>query len=357
MRETYFESKLEELLAYPEHCFGEPASERWLSLCSSLSNYQAPSENFAIHKDRKWELVSALQKAIRRAEKATVLQVISGMRNMPEEYAYFWRRFCVIACEDVGPSDEMLVRFTIACITVFSPKKMGPENHRLLCFLAEQMCDLPTRSRVCCSFEIVSLAVEKRALPSLGPEDRVILDAIARQKAAVHAGNTSLHEWQKKHSWRTEGLLRFVGLELPLEKEIRSEPVPACRTIFELPSYCYDMHTRIGLAVLRRLVQGVPGAHAIRDFFHRTRTNAPHRALGEALFYVEGGGEKDELVYPSLCSLEQRVAAYQYGLPFDQWLRLCDLTVKALERGLIDRLREEVLRRQYGQEKLPLVCQ
>src|SRR5205823_15054789 len=106
---------------------------------------------------------------------------------------------------------------------VFPPKKMGPENHRLLCFLAEQICDLPTRSRVCCSFEIVSNAAEKRALPSLGPEDGVILDAIARQKVAVHAGNTPLYEWQKKNNWRTEGLLRFVGLELPLEKEVRLE--------------------------------------------------------------------------------------------------------------------------------------
>ncbi len=357
MHSGYVPSLLQELLTYPERCFGEPALQKWLSLCSSLSNYQAPSLNFPIEKDRKWELVSALQKAIRRADKATALRLISGIASMPDEYAYFWRRMCVIACEDIGPADDTLVKFVVACATIFSPKKMGPENHRLLCFLAEQMCDLATRSRICCSLEIVSLAVEKGALPTLGPEDRMILGAIGRQKAAVHAANTPLYEWQKKHNWRTEGPLRFVGLELPLEKDVRSEPVPHCRTIFELPNYCYDMHTRIGLSVLRRLVHGVPGAHAIRDFFHRTRTNAPHRALGEALFVMEGGREKDELVYPLLCSLEQRVAAHKFGFPFDQWLRLCDLTLKALERGLIDRLREEILRRQYGQEKLPLICQ
>ncbi len=357
MQSGYVASRLQELLTYPERCFGEPALQKWVYLCSSLSTYQAPSLNFPIEKGRKWELVSALQKAIRRADKATTLKLISGIASMPEEYAYFWRRMCVIACEDIGPADDTLVSFTIACATVFSRKSLGAENHRLLCFLAEQMCDLPTRSRVCCSFEIVSLAVEKRALPSLGPEDRVILDAIARQKAAVHAANTPLYEWQKKHNWRTEGLLRFVGLELPLEKEVRSEPVPHCRTISELPNYCYDMHTRIGLSVLRRLAHGVPEAQAIRDFFQRNKTNAPHRALGEALFTVEGGREKDELVYPSLCSLEQRISAYQYGLPFHQWLRLCDLTLKALEDGVIDRLREETLRRVYGQRKLQLIAQ
>src|SRR5579864_8206885 len=222
MQEINLEAKIDELLAYPTQCFGEPASERWLSLCSSLSKYQSGSANFAIDKDRKWELVSGLQKSIRRADKSTALQLISGIRNMPEEYAYFWRRMCVIGCEDIGPADETLVKFIVACATVFSPKKMRLENHRLLYFLTEQMCDLPTRSRIGCSLEIISLAAEKRALPSLGPEDTVILDAIARQKAAVQAANTPLFEWQKKNKWRTEGLVTFLGLELPLEKKVRS---------------------------------------------------------------------------------------------------------------------------------------
>jgi replication-associated recombination protein RarA len=69
---------------------------------SSLSTYQAPSLNFPIEKGRKWELVSGLQKTIRRADKATALKLISGIASTPEEYAYFWRRMCVIACEDSG---------------------------------------------------------------------------------------------------------------------------------------------------------------------------------------------------------------------------------------------------------------
>src|SRR5205823_5033232 len=100
MPETLVQAESEQLLAYPELCFGQPASEKWLDLCSSLRTYQAVSAKFVIDKDRKWELVSALQKSIRRADKATVLQLISGIRSMPEEYGYFWRRMCVIACED-----------------------------------------------------------------------------------------------------------------------------------------------------------------------------------------------------------------------------------------------------------------
>jgi replication-associated recombination protein RarA len=138
MHSGYVASSLQELLTYPKRRFGEPASERWFDLCSSLGTYQAPSLNFPIEKERKWELVSALQKAIRRADKATALKLISGTTSIPDEYSYFWRRMCVIACEDVGPADHTLVKFVVACATIFSPQKMGPENHRLLCFLAEQ---------------------------------------------------------------------------------------------------------------------------------------------------------------------------------------------------------------------------
>src|SRR5437762_1708879 len=123
MRETYLEAKSEELLAYPEYWFGEPATERWLALCSSLSKYQAPSGNFLINKERKWELASAFQKAIRRADKPTALRLISGIANMPDEYGYFLRRMCVIACEDIGPAADTLVKFVIASATVFSPRQ------------------------------------------------------------------------------------------------------------------------------------------------------------------------------------------------------------------------------------------
>src|SRR5437868_14810433 len=103
MQTSYSQARVTELATYPEHFFGEPASEKWLSLCSSLSKYQPPSGDFVIKKERKWELASALQKSIRRADRATALRLISAIENMPDEYAYFVRRICVIACEDVGP--------------------------------------------------------------------------------------------------------------------------------------------------------------------------------------------------------------------------------------------------------------
>jgi replication-associated recombination protein RarA len=94
---------LEELAIYQEFRFGVSVSERWVSLCAKLRDYQPPLKgSFAIEKRRKWELVSAFQKSIRRGDKQIALRLISAMDTMPSEYGYFWRRLCVIACEDVG---------------------------------------------------------------------------------------------------------------------------------------------------------------------------------------------------------------------------------------------------------------
>ena len=53
--------------------------------------------------------------AISRGDKAMALHLASAMYNMPGEGAYFLRRLCVIACEDVGPADDILTSFVIAC--------------------------------------------------------------------------------------------------------------------------------------------------------------------------------------------------------------------------------------------------
>src|SRR5262249_6438046 len=127
-------------------------------------------------------------------------------------------------------------------------------------------------------------------------------------------------------------------------------------TIFDLPSYCYDMHTRVGLQVLQRLVRGVAGAEGIKDFFVENKIKNAHRALGQVLFFVEGARIEGELVYEHLCSLEQRVVAHQFGLPVEKWNYLRFLVENALQEGVLDRVREEMLLRYCAQEKLQLIA-
>ncbi len=317
----------------------------------------APPREFALRKERKWELVSAFQKSIRRGDKVMALRLASAMDSVPEEYAYFWRRLCVIACEDVGPADDVLASFVVACATVFPPKKTGSENYKVFCFLAEQMCDLVNRSRIYCSYGIIEPAITSCQLPELTPDDKPILEAIAQRKAMVQGAETSLRAWQSKNDWRAEGLLRFLDLTIPFQILQVNTQMPLHKMLFDLPSYCYDMHTRVGLEMLRRLVRGVVGAECIKEFFRHNKVEGAHRALGEALFFVEGGRIRGELIYEPLCSLEQRLFAYQHGLPMDKWLHLRDLAEKALREGIIDQVRDEVLQRYYGQGILQFDCQ
>ena len=276
------------------------------------------------------------------------LRLISAMRSMPEQWAYFWRRLCVTACEDVGPSDDTLAAFVVACSTIFPPKKTGNKNYDLLCFLAEQMCDLSTRSRIYCSYGTIEPAAMKSELPELQAEDKPIVSAIMQRRAAVQTATNTWQKWQRKNDWRAEGLLRFLGLRLPLEMTRVQTPVPPYKMLFGLPSYCYDVHTRVGLAMLKRLVPGVEGAEGIKELFQQNKIKGAHRAVGEALFFVEGGRIQGELIYEPLCDLEQRLSAYKFGLSLNKWLELRVLVEKALAEGVIDRVREEVLHQFYG---------
>jgi hypothetical protein len=57
-------SQYQELIAYPENRWTDAPSDRWVSLCDGLLACEASStSNFPMDKERKWELVSAFQKA------------------------------------------------------------------------------------------------------------------------------------------------------------------------------------------------------------------------------------------------------------------------------------------------------
>ena len=341
---------LASLAHYPKTKWDQTPNARWGSLCESLCNYVPPRKSLSLRIERKWELVSALQKSVRRGDKQMALRLASAMDSMPAEYAYFWRRLCVTACEDVGPADDTLAAFVTACSTVFSPKKTGGKNYDLFCFFVEQMCALSTRSRVYCSYSIIEAAVSKASLPELSAKDEEIILAITRRKASVQAPRNLWEEWQKKNDWRAEGMLKFVGLTLSGEMYRRPVRLPPPRLLFDLPSYCYDMHTRVGLETLKRFVAGIRGAEGIRDFFKENRLKSAHRALGVALFFSEGGRIRSELIYDPLSHFERGLIAYQSNLPLYAWMNLQTLVEEALEHGLMDQVREEVLEQFYGRK-------
>lgn len=350
-----FVRQWKDLLGYPASRWGATIPEQWESICISLRDYRPIERSLQLDKVRKWELVSALQKSIRRGEKLLSLRLVSAMTCMPEEYGYFWRRICVIACEDVGFADDLLTTFVVACATIFPPKSTGHLTYGLWCFLVEQLCDRPNRSRVYCSLSIVETAILQGELPELTEKDLLIVAAITKRAASVEDATSPWTYWLGKNDWRGEGMLKFVGMELPFDIEVSSQPVRHYQVILDLPSYAYDMHTRIGLAVLKKLVRGIDKTD-LRDFFKQHPSRNPHKTLGSALFFEEGGLISGELIYEPLISLEQRLFAHQNGLSLQQWWDLRALIRMALIDGLIDRVREEQLRNHYRDQDLQLIA-
>lgn len=335
----------QELRDYPNHKWDAVPSVRWESLCAQMLSYEPPPRSMILPKGRKWELASALQKSIRRADKPMVLRLVSAIDNMPEEYGYFWRRLCVTACEDIGPADDELATFVVACSSIFTPKKTGSKTYDIFCFLVESLCDLSARSRIYCSMSMIEAMVAEGNVPELSAADKQIVSVILQQKAAMLSPMTAWQEWQSKNDWRAEKMLRFVRLTLPAEMFKVQLPIPTYRMLFDLPSYCYDVHTRIGQTVLGRLMRGDFGATAIKNFIYRSKVKGALKALGMALFFVEGGRLQGELVYPSLSRLEQLLIAHQHGLSLDEFLALQCLVLDALNAGIIDQIRVEVLRK------------
>jgi hypothetical protein len=74
---------------YQNSAWRKSVFEGWEGLCVSLRNYNAPYGTWTFENERKWELVSAFQKAIRRGDKWVALRLISAMESMPTERAYF----------------------------------------------------------------------------------------------------------------------------------------------------------------------------------------------------------------------------------------------------------------------------
>jgi hypothetical protein len=86
---------------------------------------------------------------------------------------------------------------------------------------------------------MIEAGLNRSPSPELLSEDKPIIAAVMQRKATVQEPKSPWEEWQKKNDWRTAGLLKFVGLTLPLEVIGVQTPVLPYKMLFELPSYCY----------------------------------------------------------------------------------------------------------------------
>jgi hypothetical protein len=301
----------------------------------------------AIDKTRKWEVSSALQKVIRRGDQRVALRIVSAVASLGE-WRYFWRRLPVIVTEDVGLADAELVAFVIAS-AVSHPNEGSSENYDAFAFLVSEMCALQNRTRVGCSLSIIESAWKSGTLPELNQEEKEIVGWIVEVNQQLKSDTSLYAAWARRNGWRTEGMLKFTAFGLPFPLEPVTTPVPPAQTLYELPSYAFDLHCRVGLRMLKKLSCRVKGAEAIQQFVIEHKLKRGHRVVGEGLFCEEGCRINGELFYEPLATFEQRVIAAQSGLTLKSWLDLRNLIEEALRSGLINRVRKETLTEFYGQ--------
>src|ERR1039458_6755628 len=77
-------SNPDELGSFPERHWEVAPTRRWHDLCCGLRDYVPPRRLFSVPHIRKWEVVSAFQKAVRRGDGQTWPQDDPGPRLRPD---------------------------------------------------------------------------------------------------------------------------------------------------------------------------------------------------------------------------------------------------------------------------------
>jgi hypothetical protein len=339
-----FSLSIEALYSYPSRIWNEKPSTRWLDLCNQLQMYDPAPGTPGVLKDatRKWELVSAYQKSVRRGLVHLVPWLISELLSLGRpEWAYCWRRICVTAAEDVGFGDPDLMNFVIVCSTLFRPGA-GPDVLRKVWeSLTQEMCRTQ-KSRIYCQLSIIEEAVERGEIANtLSDWERAVIQELRTRRVLTDGGQcTAKEKWAIKNNWRGDGMLKFQAtIDTPFEVRA-TQPDLSYNILCGLPDFCYDKHTRLGRAVCSRLAT----TGAIQEFL---RKNAPKggksAAVGWALFFVEGSRIDGGLEDDRLSLLEAKAMAGQLGWTVEAWKELVQLVSEAVSDGTVNEIRKTIL--------------
>jgi hypothetical protein len=313
---------------------------RWQELHSLLLTFSPTTSKVVVRdQNRRWELVSAYQKSIRRADAPVALKIVSAFDSIPQHRGYLWRRLLTTVAEDVGPADPVLVAFALYCAVVFRKAPAEVQQH-VLAYLTVQMCSLSHRSRVWCSLSVIS--EKARECTTLSDQAKRVVQTAVQ----IPAPQTSLHAWLRQKSWMTEGMSKFAVLD-SLWRLVPVDAQPEAGIVLcGLPSYAYDMHTRVG----RRALVFCCGRKPIKQFFATHPQIKKLDALGWALFYVEGGLINAELLDENLLEVERELAFAGVGV-FERaaWMDLLGVMDELVNNGVLRELRVKSLNESYGQ--------
>jgi hypothetical protein len=301
-------------------------------------NNKIPSVDAASFQ-RKWEFVSAYQKCIRRGllDQAICLlgRFHSIFRSQPKERAYFWKRICTTACEDIGYGDPELMNFVLACSTLFTPSKVTDQQLlKIWSFLTEQMCETQ-KSRIYCQLSIAEGLLRQGTIP----EELDSWEASLIAQISARAMETPRQKWAEKNNWRGEGMVHFQ--HLAFATLFSEEELSPFEIVCDLPDFTFDVHTRVGTRVLRYLSEHSPFRQFLEE--HPSKLG-DSKTLGWSLFFAEGGRIEHRLYDPRLDLLESKFIACQFGWQTREWWQLVKFMEEAVSSGKVNNLRKNILR-------------
>lgn len=290
-----------------------------------------------------WLASSILQKAIRRCD--ADLAARAALTLFAARGATIWRRFMVIAFEDVGAGCIEAVGDAVAIGTDKDARTAAGSDEQVAVWLARRLAHAPKdRSAdylICSARNHVSLDQARDLIGSSSGIDRLsmVLDpSLPLPVRATAAWYASGIEWTgEKRVGRGDlsGLInafRMLGvperlasatrlaalrtrepitLMVPLTwmavfggeyPDVHEEPCPTPRMIGEIPSYAFDKHTRIGkraITLLARENEAVRSCleHHVPEFRHR-------QTIWVAAFYADATPISRRLVWDQSRPLE-----------------------------------------------------
>jgi hypothetical protein len=338
----------------------------------------------------QWVIKSLLQKSIRRGEVHIAQR--AALTFLAQKGSAIWRRFIVIAFEDVGAGSVDVVAQTVAASTDSSWRKKSGGDAVVASHLARLLAEAP-KSR---SAEHLITSSDQH--PSLEQERRLVsTSSIADNLAAVADKSQSLTsralaawcvsgiDWKREKKPGTDlpGLLETfrklsvpevlvaatgiaatksrepITLMVPLiwlaardakEPTVLEASVPGTLVLDGIPMFALDKHTRIGQEAIRSLIKY---NSAIRDFLERHVAPAQrHKAAYMAAFYADAAPLASKLSWDGADRLEAlgtETDLLKVGVPPEQIEPLLELfranvdhlnTLRAhticKKRGLVD---------------------
>lgn len=296
------------------------------------------------HEERKWEVVSGYQKAVRRGELEEALRLASAIINHPQELPYLWRRVCTTAAEDVGFANPLLVAFVILCAATYTPSKFVGVQRRVIYGLTRLMCESVKDRSMCDMSVIQNHGAEAIHACALTPSEQGLYETILGAKK-VEVDSPVLMYLQKQ-TWRTEDMGQFFPLVSTMASNLSvvSMEISPSERLKGIKSYAYDMHTRVGKKSLVILT----GREAIREFFKKYPVADKPKVLGWALFYCEGGLLDKQILYDGrdeLYNLAVKAPLCSMGIPPEVVVDLLHLVDEMLPE--LNDIREYVLRPLY----------